>query len=123
MLGSSKQTATPVKMVTKQEDNRGNTTMTAIRNTAIAAIAALTIAASMASPANALSKKGAWALGIGLGTVAAVGAANAYGHGYYGYGGGYYGEGRAYRIAARSCARKYGWHTWRWENCMDRRGF
>ena len=40
--------------------------MTAIRNTAIAAIAALTIAASMASPAQALSKKGAWALGIGL---------------------------------------------------------
>lgn len=96
--------------------------MTAIRNTAIAAIAALTIAASMASPAQALSKKGAIALGLGLGTIAAVGAAHAHGHGYYGYGG-YYDEGRAYRRAARKCAHRWGWHTWKWERCMDRRGF
>ena len=97
--------------------------MTAIRNTAIAAIAALTIAASMASPAQALSKKGAIALGFGIGTMAAVGAAHAYGHDHYGYGGAYYGEGRAYRRAARQCAHRWGWHTWKWERCMDHRGF
>ena len=96
--------------------------MTAIRNTAIAAIAALTIAASMASPAQALSKKGAFFAGLGAAAVIGA-AAHAHGHGYYGYGHGYYDHGRAYRRAARSCARKYGWHTWRWEDCMDRRGF
>ncbi len=92
------------------------------KKTAIAAIAALTIAAASASPAQALSKKGAFWLG--LGTVAAVGIAAAHAHGgYYGdYGPGYRG-GRAYRRAARRCARRFGWHTWRWERCMYRRGF
>ena len=42
-----------------------------LKKTAIAAIAALTIAAASASPAQALSKKGAYWLG--LGTVAAEG--------------------------------------------------
>ena len=41
-----------------------------LKNTAIAAMAALTIAAASASPAQALSKKGAFWLGIG--TAAAV---------------------------------------------------
>ena len=93
-----------------------------IRNTAIAAIAAITIAASMASPANALTKKGAfWA---GAGTAAfiglAAGAAHAHNHGYHSYG---YSEDRAYRRAANRCADRYGWNTWRWERCMDRKGF
>jgi hypothetical protein len=94
--------------------------MTTIRNTAIAAIAAVTIAASMASPANALSKKGAFFLG--LGTAAAFGAA-AHAHGYHGhYGHGYYGHGRYKRIS-RKCARRWGWHTWRFDRCMDRHGY
>lgn len=93
--------------------------MITLRNTAIAAIAAVTIAASMASPANAWSKKG-WALGLGLGTMAAIGAAHAYGG--YGYGHRYYGEGRYYNRIARKCAYRYGWHTWKFERCMDRHG-
>ena len=93
-----------------------------IRNTAIAAVAAITIAASMASPAQALSKKGAFWAGVGTATVIglAAGAAHA-NHGGY-YNDGYY-EDRAYRRAANKCANRYGWHTWRWERCMDRRGF
>jgi hypothetical protein len=95
--------------------------MTTIRTTAIAAVAAITIAAAMASPAQAMSKKGAfWA---GVGTAAAFGAIGAaHGHGYYDDGYGYRG-GRHYRRAARRCARRFGWHTWRWERCMDRRGY
>ncbi len=91
--------------------------MTTIRNTAIATFAALTIAATMASPAHALTD---WQKAkIGLGAAALfVGAANAASHGH-----GHYDEGRAYRRAARSCARRWGWHTWKWERCMDRRGF
>ena len=93
--------------------------MTAIRNTAIAAVAAITIAVSMASPAQAISKHGAfWA---GVGTVAAIGAIGAaHGHGYHD---GEYRGGRHYRRSARRCARRFGWHTWRWERCMRRRGF
>jgi hypothetical protein len=93
--------------------------MTTIRNTAIAAVAAITIAAALASPAQAMSKKGAfWA---GVGTAAAFGAIGAaHGHGYYDHG---YRGGRHYRRAARRCARRFGWHTWRWERCMDRRGY
>ena len=30
---------------------------------------------------------------------------------------------RQYRRTARHCANKWGWHTWRWERCMNRRGF
>ena len=45
-----------------------------LKKSLIAAIAAVTIAASMASPAQALSKKGAVFLGLGLGTVAAIAA-------------------------------------------------
>mgnify|MGYP001824500438 CR=1 FL=1 len=94
--------------------------MTTIRTTAIAAVAAITIAAAMASPAQAMSKKGAfWA---GVGTAAAFGAIGAaHGHGYYGHD--EYRGGRHYRRAARRCARRFGWHTWRWERCMDRRGY
>jgi hypothetical protein len=93
--------------------------MTTIRNTAIAAVAAIAIAAALASPAQAMSKKGAfWA---GVGTAAAFGAIGAaHGHGYYDHG---YRGGRHYRRAARRCARRFGWHTWRWERCMDRRGY
>ncbi|WP_337660273.1 hypothetical protein [Anderseniella sp. Alg231-50] len=93
--------------------------MTTIRNTAIAAVAAITIAAAMASPAHAISKKGAfWA---GVGTMAAFGALGAaHGHGYYDHG---YRGGRHYRRSARRCARRFGWHTWRWERCMARRGY
>ena len=99
-----------------------------IRNTAIAAVAALTIAASAASPAQALSKKGAAALSFGLGALA-IGAAAAHaqgGHGYYGHGyhgGHHWNYRRAYKRAARNCAYRFGWHTWRWERCMSRRGF
>ncbi len=96
------------------------------KKTVIAAVAALTIAAAMASPAQALSKKGAFFLG--LGSVAAIGIASAHANGGYhggyndGYGYGYRG-GRAYRRSARRCARRFGRHTWRWERCMSRRGF
>jgi len=95
-----------------------------IRTTAIAAIAAVTIAASMASPAQALSKKGGVALGIGIGALA-VGAAAAAANNrrYYRDEEYNYYEGRAYKRAARDCAYRYGWHTYRWERCMDRRGF
>lgn len=104
----------------------------------IAAVAALTIAASMASPAQALSKNGALALGLGLGTVAAIGIASAhdrggyygydgyYAGGYYpagGYGYGYRRENRGYRYWARECADRFGWETRRWNRCMDRHGF
>ena len=79
--------------------------MTTLRNTAVAAMAALTIALAASSPANALSKKGAFF--IGLGTAAAfAGAAHAHGHGYYGYGGARYHGGNHYRRSARRCARK-----------------
>ena len=94
--------------------------MTTIRTTAIAAVAAITIAAAMASPAHAMSKKGAfWA---GVGTAAAFGAIGAaHGHGYYGHD--EYRGGRHYRRSARRCARRFGWHTWRWERCLSRRGY
>ncbi len=93
--------------------------MTTIRNTAIAAVAAITIAAAMASPAQAMSKHGKiWA---GVGTAFAIGALSAgHGHGYYDD---EYRGGRHYRRSARRCARRFGWHTWRWERCMRRRGY
>ena len=96
--------------------------MTTIRNTAIAAVAAVTIAVAMASPAHAGSSKGAfWA---GVGTAAVFGALGAaHGHGYYGYYDDGYHGGRHYRRTARRCARRFGWHTWRWERCMRRRGY
>jgi hypothetical protein len=94
--------------------------MTTIRNTAIAAVAAITIAAAMASPAHAISKKGAfWA---GVGTAAAFGAIGA-AQGHYGHDDYEYRGGRHYRRSARRCARRFGWHTWRWERCMRRRGY
>ena len=93
-----------------------------LKKTVIAAIAALTIAAAMASPAQALSKKGAFFLG--LGSVAAIGIASAHAHGgYYGDHGHGYRGGRHYRRSARRCARRFGWHTFRWERCMYRRGY
>jgi hypothetical protein len=92
-----------------------------IRNTAIAAVAAITFAASMASPANALSKKGAIAIGAFSALAITAAAASAHGHGGY-YEDGYY-EDRAYRRAANRCADRYGWRAWRWERCMDRKGF
>jgi hypothetical protein len=97
----------------------------AIRPTAIAAIAAITIAASMASPAQALSKKGGIALGIGLGALA-IGAAAAAAHErnrYYGVEEYEYRDSRGYRRAARRCADRYGWNTYRWDRCMDRQGY
>ncbi len=93
-----------------------------LKKTAIAAIAALTIAAASASPAQALSKKGQIALGAALGTAAIIAGAHAHGGYHDGYGHGYRG-GRHYRRAARRCARRFGWHTFRWERCMYRRGF
>jgi hypothetical protein len=94
--------------------------MTTIRTTAIAAVAAITIAAAMASPAQAMSKKGAFWAGVGtIATIGAIGAAH--GHGYYGHD--EYRGGRHYRRSARRCARRFGWHTWRWERCMSRRGY
>ena len=96
--------------------------MTTLRNTAVAAMAALTIALAASSPANALSKKGAFY--IGLGTAAAfAGAAHAHGHGYYGYGGASYHGGNHYRRTARRCARKWGWHTGRFDDCMYNHGY
>ena len=68
------------------------------------------------------------ALGFGLGALA-IGAAAAHahgGHGYYGHGyhgGHHWNYRRAYKRAARKCAYRFGWHTWRWERCMSRRGF
>ena len=92
------------------------------KKTAIAAIAALTIAAASASPAQALSKKGAFFLG--LGSAAAIGIASAHAHGgYYGDPGHGYRGGRHYRRSARRCARRFGWHTFRWERGMYRRGY
>jgi len=94
--------------------------MTTIRKTAIAAVAAITIAAAMASPAQAKKFKHGpfWA---GVGAAAAIGAIGAaHGHGYYD---GDYRGGRHYRRSARRCARRFGWHTWRWERCMSRRGY
>lgn len=93
----------------------------------IAAAAALVISASMAaSPAHALSKKGAFAIGaFSALAITAVAAANAQAHGHdYGYEGhGGYSPRRSYKRAARRCADRYGWKTWRWERCMERRGF
>ncbi len=94
--------------------------MTTIRNTAIATVAAVTIAFSMATPANALST--GEKIGIGLGAFGAA-AAIASGGAYYGYYDGDYRGGRHYRHSARRCARRFGWHTWRWERCMRRRGY
>jgi len=94
--------------------------MTTIRTTAIAAVAAITIAAAMAASAQAMSKKGAFWAGVGtIATIGAIGAAH--GHGYYGHD--EYRGGRHYRRSARRCARRFGWHTWRWERCMSRRGY
>ncbi len=92
--------------------------MTTLRNTAIATVAAITIAVSMASPANALST--GQKVGIGLATFGAA-AAIASGSAYYGYDD-YRGD-RHYRRTARRCANEYGWNTWRWERCMRRRGY
>jgi hypothetical protein len=94
--------------------------MTTIRNTAIAAVAAITIAASMSSPANAWTTNQKIGFGVGLGAVA-LGAAIASGNAYYGDDG--YRGGRHYRRSARHCARRFGWHTWRWERCMRHRGY
>jgi len=96
------------------------------KKTAIAAIAALTIAASMASPAQALSKKGKFFLGLGATTAIGIAAANAHGgyHGHrHGYRDGRWSYRRAYKRAARKCSYRFGRHTWRWERCMARRGF
>jgi len=93
--------------------------MTTLRNTAIATVAAITIAVSMSSPANALSTENK--IGIGLATFG-VAAAIASGNAYYGYDDEYRGD-RHYRRSARRCANEYGWNTWRWERCMRRRGY
>ena len=91
--------------------------MTSIRNTAIAAVAAITMAVSMSSSANALSTGEKVAIGIGaFGVAAAIASGNAY------YDDGYHGS-RHYRRTARRCARLFGWDTWRWDRCMRRRGY
>ncbi|MGB7205877.1 MAG: hypothetical protein WBD37_10425 [Anderseniella sp.] len=95
--------------------------MTKIRNIAIAAIASLTVAASMASPANALTSWQKAQIGLGAAALVAGAAAHA-AHGRY-HDDGYYDEGISYRRASRKCARRFGWHTWRFENCMDRYGY
>ena len=94
--------------------------MTTIRTTAIAAVAAITIAVSMASPANALST--GQKIGIGIGAFG-LAAAIAHGHGAYGYDDGGFRGGRHYRRSSRRCARRFGWDTWRWERCMRNRGY
>ena len=94
--------------------------MTTIRNTAIAAVAALTIAVSTSSPASALTTGEKIGIGIGaFGVAAAIASGNA----YYDYDDRRYRGGRHYRRTARRCARRFGWHTWRWERCMHRRGY
>jgi hypothetical protein len=120
MVGSSKQRGS----TTLPHTSEGPEPMTTFRTTAIAAIAAITIAASMASPANALSKKGAIALGAF--SALAVGAAVASAHarnGYYEEDHGYRRGGRAYRRAVNRCADRFGMHTYRFDICMERRGF
>ncbi|MGB7207009.1 MAG: hypothetical protein WBD37_16175 [Anderseniella sp.] len=98
--------------------------MTTIRNTAIAAIAAFTMAASMAAPANALSTGQKIGIGFGAAALIAGAAAHAHAHdnGYYDDDYGYRG-GRAYRRAFRKCDNRYGEGTWRFDKCMARRGF
>lgn len=98
------------------------------KKTIIAAAAALTIAASMAAtPAQAMSKKGAFFLGLGTATAIGIAAANAHGHngyhGHRGYRGDRWNYRRAYKRAARKCSYRFGRHTWRWERCMARHGF
>ena len=94
--------------------------MTTIRTAAIAAVAAITIAAAMASPAHAMSKEGAfWA---SVGTAAAFGAIGAaHGHGYYDDDYEYRG-GRHYRRSARRCADRHGRETRKWGNRGENRG-
>jgi hypothetical protein len=75
----------------------------------------------MSSPAHALSDWQKAQIGLGAASLFVGAAAVANGYGYEDEG--YYGEGRAYRRAARSCARRWGWHTWKWERCMENRGF
>ena len=93
--------------------------MTTIRNTAIATVAAITMAVSMSSSANAggLTTGEKVAIGFGaFGLAAAIASGNAY------YDDGYRGS-RHYRRTARHCARLFGWETWRWDRCMRRRGY
>ena len=98
--------------------------MTTIRTTAVAAIAAITMAASMAASANALST--GQKIGIGFGAAALVAgiAANAHAHdrGYYEEDYGYRG-GRSYRRAFRKCDNRHGEGSWRFDRCMARKGF
>ena len=95
-----------------------------LKKTVIAAVTAPTIAAAMASPAQALSKKGQIFLGLGLGAAAiGIASAHAHGGGYHGDRGHGYRGGRHYRRSARRCARRFGWNTFRWERCMYRRGY
>ncbi|MEO9875814.1 hypothetical protein [Sulfitobacter pontiacus] len=93
-----------------------------LKKTAIAAVAALTIATAMASPAQALSKGAKIGIATGIFALGAA-AAHAHGGGYYGDHGHGYRGGRHYRRSARRCARRFGWHTFRWERCMYRRGY
>ncbi len=96
------------------------------KKTAIAAVAALAIAASMASPAQAMSNKGKFFLGLGAVTAFGIAAAHA-NHGHYDrgryHGGQRWRYRRAYKRTARKCAYRFGRHTWRWERCMARHGF
>jgi hypothetical protein len=114
-----------------------------LKKSLIAAVAAITIAASLASPANAGDRTGRVLLGLGVGTALGLGIAAASDrHGYYdnghyyggGYGGGYYVAGpsygygyrsdrRAYRYWSRECADRWGYETRRFDRCMARHGF
>jgi hypothetical protein len=100
--------------------------MTSFRTTAIAALAAISMAAVMASPAEALSKKQRIGLGVGLGAIAlgaAAASANARHRDYYDDDYYDYRSSRAYRRAANRCADRFGWETRRWYRCMDRAGY
>ncbi len=100
--------------------------MTCFRTTAIAALAAISMAAVMASPAEALSKKQRIGLGIGLGAIAlgaAAASANARHREYYDDEYDDYRDSRAYRRASNRCADRYGWETRRWYRCMERAGY
>lgn len=97
--------------------------MTIIRNAAVAAIAAITIAASMASPANALSTGQKIGIGLGAFGLAAGIAASAHAHNRGYHDDQDYRGGRRYRRAFRKCDYRHGEGTWRFDRCMRRRGF
>ena len=96
--------------------------MTTLRNTAIAAMATLTIALAASSPAHALNSWQKAQIGLGAAALVAGAAAHAHGHGYYDYRDRYRGGNHFYRTERR-CARKWGRHTGRYDDCMYNHGY